>query len=198
MYLSIVILMYAMWSSIFPLAKQTLEFCPPLFLTAVRMLLAGAILLGYLAIRNRSSFQISTKQFLSLGLYALLSMYLTNAFEFWSVMHLSAAKTCFLYSLSPFFAAFFSYLHFGEKMNRRKWIGMGIGFTIGLLALGTVREILGAGSLFGVSLFGADFQPWVVMVLPPGGFFVLGAWLLLFATLERRKQRKLAEATQNA
>jgi electron transport complex protein RnfE len=77
-------------------------------------------------------------------------------------------------------------------------LGMGVGFTIGLLALGTVREILGAGSLFGISLFGADFQPWVIMVLPPGGFFVLGAWLLFFAALERRKQRKLAEATQNA
>jgi electron transport complex protein RnfE len=79
--------------------------------------------------------------------------------------------------------------------------GMGVGFTIGLLALGVVREILGAGSLFGVSLFGASFQPWVVMVLPPGGFFVLGTWLLFFSTLERRKQRKqrnLAEATQNA
>jgi electron transport complex protein RnfE len=76
--------------------------------------------------------------------------------------------------------------------------GMGVGFTIGLLALGVVREIFGAGTLFGVSLFGAEFQPWVVMVLPPGGFFVLGSWLLLFSTLERRKQRKLVEATQNA
>jgi electron transport complex protein RnfE len=73
--------------------------------------------------------------------------------------------------------------------------GMGVGFTVGLLALGCVREILGAGMLFGVSLFGASFQPWVIMVLPPGGFFVLGTWLLLFAALERRKQRKLAEAS---
>jgi Na+-translocating ferredoxin:NAD+ oxidoreductase subunit E len=76
--------------------------------------------------------------------------------------------------------------------------GMGLGFTIGLLALGTVREILGNGSLFGISLFGEHFQPWVVMVLPPGGFFVLGAWLLFFAWRARRTQRKLTEATQNA
>lgn len=77
--------------------------------------------------------------------------------------------------------------------------GMGAGFTVGLLALGTVREILGAGSLLGISLFGAQFQPWVIMLLPPGGFFVLGSWLLFFAWLERRKQRRLnGEVAGNA
>jgi Na+-translocating ferredoxin:NAD+ oxidoreductase subunit E len=67
-------------------------------------------------------------------------------------------------------------------------VGMGIGFTIGLLALGTVRELLGAGALFGIPLFGPHFQPWVVMVLPPGGFFVLGSWLLVFAWWKKRKR----------
>ena len=67
--------------------------------------------------------------------------------------------------------------------------GMGLGFTVGLLALGSVREVLGAGQLLGVTLFGPNFQPWVVMVLPPGGFFVLGCWLLLFAWWGRRKRR---------
>jgi electron transport complex protein RnfE len=76
--------------------------------------------------------------------------------------------------------------------------GMGVGFTIGLSALGVVREILGNGTLFGISLFGASFQPWVIMVLPPGGFFVLGCWLLFFSWRARRQQRKLAEAGQNA
>jgi len=71
-------------------------------------------------------------------------------------------------------------------------VGMGIGFAIGLLSLGVVREILGSGTLFGVSLFGEGFQPWVVMVLPPGGFFVLGGWLLVFALWEKRKQAKEA------
>lgn len=71
-------------------------------------------------------------------------------------------------------------------------LGMGIGFTIGLFALGSVREIFGAGTLFGVPLFGPDFQPWVVMVLPPGGFFVLGAWLLLFNWWRNRKPADVA------
>ena len=70
-------------------------------------------------------------------------------------------------------------------------LGIGIGFTFALLCLGVVREILGAGSLFGVALFGDAFQPWVVMILPPGGFFVLGAWLLVFAWFRRRRERRL-------
>ena len=66
-------------------------------------------------------------------------------------------------------------------------LGMGAGFTIALLCLGVVREILGAGSLFGFDLFGPSFQPWVVMVLPAGGFLVLGAWLLLFDWMKQRQ-----------
>ncbi|MCW8983472.1 MAG: electron transport complex subunit RsxE [Gammaproteobacteria bacterium] len=73
-------------------------------------------------------------------------------------------------------------------------LGMGAGFTIALLCLGTVREILGAGTLLGVPLFGADFEPWVVMILPPGGFFVLGSWLLIFALLKQRKTKMEALA----
>jgi H+/Na+-translocating ferredoxin:NAD+ oxidoreductase subunit E len=71
--------------------------------------------------------------------------------------------------------------------------GMGMGFTLALLCLGTVREILGNGTLFGVHLFSDAFQPWVVMILPPGGFFVLGAWLLLFNWLRARSERKALE-----
>ncbi len=76
-------------------------------------------------------------------------------------------------------------------------LGIGAGFTFALLCLGGVREILGAGSLFRVALFGDQFQPWVVMILPPGGFFVLGSWLLLFAWLRRRRER-IAAAAQEA
>ena len=58
-------------------------------------------------------------------------------------------------------------------------LGMGLGFTLGLLCLGGVREFLGAGSLFGYRLLGESFQEWTIMMLPPGGFFVLAAWLMV-------------------
>ncbi|PSR13091.1 MAG: electron transport complex subunit RsxE [Bacteroidetes bacterium] len=57
-------------------------------------------------------------------------------------------------------------------------LGMGLGFTLGLFSLGAIREILGSGSLLGFALLPANFQPWIVMILPAGGFFTL-AFLLL-------------------
>lgn len=123
-----VIFMYATWSSVFSLGKMTLEICPPLFLTGARMILGSLFLLSFLAIAKRSSFSLNKKQLISIGVLAFFSIYLTNALEFWGLQYLSAAKTCFIYSLSPFFAALFSYLHFQEKMNTRKWIGLSIGF----------------------------------------------------------------------
>ena len=77
-------------------------------------------------------------------------------------------------------------------------VGIGMGFTFALLCLGTVREILGSGTILGYPLFGEAFQPWVVMVLPPGGFFVIGAWLLLFSWLKERKQRKILKQEEAA
>ncbi len=57
-------------------------------------------------------------------------------------------------------------------------LGMGAGFAFALLLLGATREILGFGTLFGIAVFGAGFEPWVVMILPPGGFLTLGLILL--------------------
>lgn len=64
-------------------------------------------------------------------------------------------------------------------------LGMSVGFTLALLCLGVVREVLGSGTLFGVHLFSDQFQPWAIFVLPPGGFFVLASWLVLFSVIRK-------------
>jgi electron transport complex protein RnfE len=68
-------------------------------------------------------------------------------------------------------------------------LGMAGGFLFALFALGSVREILGEGKLFGIDLFGSDFEPWVIMVLPPGGFLTLGLLLLFFSWVKERKEQ---------
>lgn len=75
-------------------------------------------------------------------------------------------------------------------------LGTGLGFTLALLSLGSVRELLGAGALFGLPVMPSGFEPWVVMLLPPGGFFVLGCWLLLFAFIELRQQPSAVSARE--
>ena len=65
-------------------------------------------------------------------------------------------------------------------------IGTGVGFTLALLLMSVIRELLGSGSLLGVPVLGPGFEPWIIMILPPGGFFTLGILLLV---LSYRKER---------
>lgn len=71
-------------------------------------------------------------------------------------------------------------------------VGMGVGFALVLLAMGVVRELLGSGTLLGFPVFGARFEPWVIMVLPPGGFLTLGLLLLAIAWRTERRARLTA------
>lgn len=74
--------------------------------------------------------------------------------------------------------------------------GMSGGFTFALVMIGGIREILGSGALFGMSLFGEGYEPWVIMILPPGGFFALGFLLLFFNWFTKwRKHRQTAGMT---
>lgn len=68
-------------------------------------------------------------------------------------------------------------------------IGMGIGFTVGLLALGIVREVLGAGTLFGIRVLPAAYQPAIIMILAPGAFLALGVMMALINLYRIRKAK---------
>ena len=65
--------------------------------------------------------------------------------------------------------------------------GTGTGFMIAMLMMGTFREVLGNGSIMGYSVQGPNFEPWIVMLLPPGGFLTLGFILLWFGWWSERK-----------
>ncbi|TFG63475.1 MAG: electron transport complex subunit E [Gemmatimonadales bacterium] len=71
-------------------------------------------------------------------------------------------------------------------------VGTGTGFIIALLMIGGFREILGYGSFLGYPVLGSSYEPWIIMILPPGGFFTLGFILLAFGWLTgRREERKV-------
>lgn len=69
-------------------------------------------------------------------------------------------------------------------------IGSGMGFTLSLTFLGAIREILGNGSVFGVSLVPENFQPALIFILAPGGFITIGTIMACINIYKNRKPKK--------
>jgi electron transport complex protein RnfE len=71
-------------------------------------------------------------------------------------------------------------------------VGTGVGFIIAILMMGSVREIFGQGTFLGISIFGPNYEPWVIMILPPGGFLTIGFLLLALNWIRQRREPKPA------
>lgn len=69
-------------------------------------------------------------------------------------------------------------------------LGMGLGFTLALTLIASIREILGNGSVFGIQLFGESFQPMLLMILPAGGFLTFGLMIGLVNFLSERTAKR--------
>ncbi len=69
-------------------------------------------------------------------------------------------------------------------------VGMGIGFTAALTLMGMIRELFGAGTLFGIPITQGHIEPMIVFILPPGGFFVFGMLVALSNKLAERMGKK--------
>lgn len=70
-------------------------------------------------------------------------------------------------------------------------VGMGLGFTLSLTIIASIREIIGAGTIFGLSIAGSAYQPMLIMILPPGGFLILGSLMgILNKVLEKKEAAK--------
>ena len=73
-------------------------------------------------------------------------------------------------------------------------LGMGLGFTLAITLIGVIRELFGNGTVFGVSVFGASFQPMLLLILPAGGFIVYGLLLagfnMLFNWFDKRREEQ--------
>lgn len=74
-------------------------------------------------------------------------------------------------------------------------VGMGAGFTGALVLMGAIRELIGAGSLFGIALTSRFMEPMIVAILPPGGFFVFGVLVALANFITRKMGGKPVMST---
>ncbi len=132
----LIILLYALFASSFSIGKILLGYTQPIFLAGSRMLVGGALLLGYQYFYAHKHFRFQKKDSWYYIQLTLFGIYITYILRFWALRDLSSVKTSFLYNLAPFFSALYSYFFFSEKMTTKQWVGLGIGF------IGTIPILL--------------------------------------------------------
>ena len=75
-------------------------------------------------------------------------------------------------------------------------IGMGLGFTIGLTSIGIVREVIGAGQIFGKQIMSSSYEPVTIFILAPGAFFVLAGLVAIQNKVKRNAANKGKETVK--
>ncbi len=132
-----IFLMYAFFSTTLSLAKSVLAFGPMVTYIGLRMVISGALLLVYYLVVMRKKIVLVRRRdligFINIALFGICGSYVLS---FWALQHLSIAKSAFLLILSPFFTAFFAWLHGFENFTSKKILGLTIG------ALGTIPILM--------------------------------------------------------
>lgn len=72
-------------------------------------------------------------------------------------------------------------------------LGMGSGFALAMVSIGIIRELLGAGSIFGIQILGSWYNPALIMILPPGGFILIGYMVAGYKMMLERMAERQAE-----
>ncbi|AWK50707.1 electron transport complex subunit RsxE [Clostridium beijerinckii] len=76
-------------------------------------------------------------------------------------------------------------------------LGMGFGFTIAMLVISAIREIIGNGTILGISVFGSGYNPALIMILPPGAFILIGYMMGAIKIYTKRKESKQVKGSES-
>jgi drug/metabolite transporter (DMT)-like permease len=120
------LILNAACASTFVVGKILLDIVPPIFLTALRMLIAGAILLVPIVARKQQLYIAKTAWWL-IALIGFFGVYVAFSLEFWSLQYMSPAKIALLFNTTPFITALCSYYLLNERLTTKKIIGLTIG-----------------------------------------------------------------------
>lgn len=128
----LILVLYTICASMFTISKAALAYTQPIFYIAVRMVLAGILLGAYYLIKVtffKENFRFSWRDGFLLAQIVIFHIYLTYICDICALKDLTSIESAFIYNLSPFISAIFSYFFFGEVMTNRKWLGLAIGFS---------------------------------------------------------------------
>ena len=117
----------------------------------------------------------------------LIKAYLPDIYEALGIYIPLIVVNCIILARAEAFAS-----KNGPVLSAADGLGMGIGFTLALTLIGTIRELIGSGSVFGVNLLGASYEPMLLIVLASGGFLTFGLLLGVFNLIVKKIEKKSA------
>lgn len=130
----LIVILYALWAASVWTSKILLKYTTPIFLTGSRMTIAGLILLCYQYFYAHEHFSFKRQHIWLYTQIIIFGIYLTYILRFWGMIDMSASKSMFFFNLAPFLSSLYSYIFFNERMTKRQWLGLTIGF-IGLIPI---------------------------------------------------------------
>ena len=125
----LIVILYLLFATTFTLAKAVVFFFPPFLCIGIRMLIAGALLLGYQT--WTADITINKKSWPLLLQVIIFHIYVAYTAEFWALQYVASAKTALIYNLSPFITALIAFSLGYERLTAKKWLGL----TFGMAAL---------------------------------------------------------------
>ena len=147
-----IIALHALFGSSIPISKFLLRFVPPIFLTGIRMFLAGLLLVGFNLLRKKNLMGMSRQVWWQYLQIIVVGVYLKYILRTWGLAYMPAVKMAFLLNIAPFVSAYFSYLAFKETLTRKQWLGIFVGIlgSVPILITSSAAE-LKWGELFYIS-----------------------------------------------
>lgn len=184
-----------------PVFRQLLGMCPTLAVTnallnGVAMGLATTFVLLFSSVVISSIKKLIPSQVRIASYIVIIASFVTIADRFLAAFFPDISKSlgpytplivvnCIILGRAEAFAS--------KKPVRRSLVdalGMSAGFVIALLVLSTIREILGSGTLLGHQILGTWFEPWIIMILPPGAFITLGILIGISNYIEKKTKKR--------
>jgi drug/metabolite transporter (DMT)-like permease len=139
-----IILLQALYGTSIPISKFLLSMCSPFFLTGIRMVSSGVLLLGYNWWMRKTKFIFNKKHIWLYAQIIVFGIYFKYLLRYWALSHLPAVKFSFMLNATPFLAALFSFIWFGTKLTKKQWAGLLLGFfgLVPIVVLRTQQELL--------------------------------------------------------
>lgn len=165
----LVILLYALLALTFTLGKAAISYADPLFLIAIRMLVAGPLLLGIYWVKRGISSSFKTSDTFDFIQVIFFHIYLSFIPEFWAFQYVSSIKVNIMYATTPFIAMLFSYVLYHEKITLAQFWGTIIGFL-------SLMPLMLRGESCGVDLWRFSLPELMILLSVSSGAY---AWFVI-------------------